>query len=163
MMTPYELDEVFASIGKAVWHLQFLEDVLVTSVTMRLRIRRPTDLQAGMEALAKERKKTLGTLCREAEQADLVQGDVAAAFRLLVDERNWLIHRSMHECNDGLYALAKRDAFIKRLDALTDESIRLKKQLYESAKRWLAEQGVEVAKAEAVGAAQFRRLQNDGR
>ena len=59
MMTPDELEEVFASIGKAVWHLQFLEDVLVTYVTMRLRIKRPIDLQAAMETLGKERKKTL--------------------------------------------------------------------------------------------------------
>jgi hypothetical protein len=29
MMTPSDLQEIYASIGKAVWHLQFLEDVLV--------------------------------------------------------------------------------------------------------------------------------------
>jgi hypothetical protein len=126
---------------------------------MRLRIKRAIDLQAGMDALAKERKKTLGMLLREAKEAHLVEGDIAAAFRLLVGERNWLIHRSMHECNDGLYDLAERAAFIERLDLLTDEAIRLKKQLYEGATRWLADQGVDVAKAEALGAAQFRRLQ----
>jgi hypothetical protein len=45
-MTPYELEEIFASIGKAVWHLQFLEDVLVTYVTMRLRIKRDCETLA---------------------------------------------------------------------------------------------------------------------
>jgi hypothetical protein len=158
MTTPWELEEIYASIGKAVWHLQFLEDVLVTYVTMRLSIKRPIALEAAMETLARERKKTLGTLLREAREGGLVQGDVANAFRLLVDERNWLIHRSMHECNDGLHRLVERESFLKRLDDLTDEAIRLKKQLYSDATRWLAEQGIDVAKAEALGEAQFRRL-----
>jgi hypothetical protein len=66
MMTPSDLQEIYASIGKAVWHLQFLEDVLVTYVTMRLRIKRPIAFDAAMELLAKERTKTLGTVFREA-------------------------------------------------------------------------------------------------
>jgi hypothetical protein len=49
-----------------------------------------------MEILAKKRKKMLGALFRDAQDGGPVHGDVAEAFRLLVDERNWLIHRSMH-------------------------------------------------------------------
>jgi hypothetical protein len=157
-MTPWELEEIFASIGKAIWHLQFLEDVLVTYVTMRLRIKRPMPLEVATETLAKERKKTLGTLFRDAHGGGLVHGDVANAFRLLVDERNWLIHRSMDECNDGLYRAVERESFLKRLNDLTEEAIRLKKQLYADATCWLSDQGVDVAKAEALGEAQFRRL-----
>lgn len=158
MMTPWDLEEIYTSIGKAVWHLQFLEDVLVTYVAMRLRIKQPTTLEAGIQLLARERSKTLGTLFRDAQAGGLVAGDVEKAFRLLVDERNWLIHRSMHECNDALHRASERDAFLSRLSDLTDEAIRLKKLLYADATRWLADQGFDVAKAEALGEAQFRRL-----
>lgn len=160
MMTPWDLEEMYSSIGKAVWHLQFLEDVLVTYVTMRLRINRPIALDVAMDTLAKERRKTLGTLFRDAQGGGLVQGDVANAFRLLVEERNWLIHRSMHECNDGLHRAAEREFLFRRLNDLTDEAIRLKKQLYADATRWLADQGLDVAKAEALGEAQLRRLRS---
>lgn len=157
-MTPWELEEVYTSIGKAVWHLQFLEDVLVTYVTMRLRIKQPTTLETAMDTLTRERKKTLGSLFSDAQAGGLIQGDVATAFRLLVDQRNWLIHRSMHECNDGLYRDVERESFVNRLDALTEEAIRLKKLLYNDVRSWLAAQGVDVAGAEALGEVQFRRL-----
>jgi hypothetical protein len=143
-----------------VWHLQFLEDVLVTYVTMRLRIKRPITLEEGMELLAKERKKTLGALFRDAQDGGLVHGDVAEAFRLLVDERNWLIHRSMHECSDGLYQTNQRAAFLQRLSNLTEEAISLKKLLYKDVTRWLSDQGFDVAKAESLGEAQCRRLRD---
>lgn len=158
MMTPWDLQGTYASIGKAVWHLQFLEDVLVTYVTMRLRIKRPIVFKAALELLANERRKPLGSLLREAQTGGLVEGDVANAFRLLVEERNWLIHRSLHECGDGLYRTTDRQVFLQRLADLTDEAIRLKKQLYVDVRDWCAAQGVDVAQAEALGETQFNRL-----
>jgi len=159
-MTPWELEEVYIAIGKAIWHLQFLEDVLVTYVTMRLKVGRPITIHAAMEILARERRKTLGILFREAEAGGLIHGEIGNAFKLLVDERNWLVHRSMHECSDGLYRYQERQALLSRLDNLTEEAIRLKKALYEDVRAWLANLGVNVAEAEALGEEQFRRLRS---
>lgn len=64
----------------------------------------------------------------------------------------------MHECNDGLYRDVERESFVNRLDALTEEAIRLKKLLYNDVTSWLADQGVDVARAEALGEVQLRRL-----
>jgi hypothetical protein len=47
------------------------------------------------------------------------------------------------------------------LSNLTDEAISLKKLLYKDVTPWLTEQGFDVAKAEALGEAQFRRLRGD--
>jgi hypothetical protein len=113
-----------------------------------------------MELLAKERTKTLGTVFREAHTGGLVEGDIADAFRLLIEERNWLIHRSLHDCNDGLHRAMERQAFLKRLADLTDEAIRLKKELYAEATRWCASHGVDVARAEILGLDRFMRLRN---
>ena len=155
-MTPTDLQEVYASIGRAMRHLQFLEDVVVTYVTMRLRLK-PVSLAVATDVLTEQRGQTLGTLLREAQTGGLVEGDVGDAFRLLVQERNWLIHRSMHECNDELHRDHEREAFFRRLSKLTDEAIRLRKDLYGDVARWCAAQGVDVAQAEALGIEQFRR------
>lgn len=158
-LTPEKLYEIHAAIGSAVWHLQFLEDVLVTYVTMRLKLKRPVTLEQAQAVLADERRrKTLGALLGEAKAAALVEGNLAEAFQVLLEERNWLVHRSIHECNDELRKQEAMEALLFRLRTLTDRAIHLKKVLYTDVTKWLAREGVDVARAEALAIDQLRRL-----
>lgn len=157
-MTPDELHEIFAAIGSAVWHLQFLEDVLVTYLTMRLRLTSRASKERGYQILAKERQRTLGSLLTEARKAGLVHGDVAEGFKALLDERNWLIHRSMNDVNDHLYSSAGRDAFLFRVRELADQAIILKKALVDDTIEFCKQNGVDVCRAEAEAVARHRVL-----
>lgn len=157
-LTPTELHDVYAAIGAAVWHLQFLEDVLVTYLAIRLKLKRPVTMERAQAVLMDERRKTLGALLRDAKTARLVHGEIAEAAQVLLEERNWLIHHSMHECNDHLYTDEGRDAFLSRLLALKERAIQLKKTLYKDAADWCAGQGLDIAQVEALAVEQFRRL-----
>ena len=157
-ITPDELHEIYAAIGGAVWHLQFLEDVLVTYLTMRLKLKRPVAPEKAYAVLQEQRRKTLGMLLNDAKRGKLVRGEVSEAFQALLEDRNWLIHRSMHEGSDQVYTDAGREALLSRLRALTERSITLKKALYKDVEEWYAGQGLDVARAEAIAVKRVRRL-----
>lgn len=157
-MTPDELHDVYAGIGAAVWHLQFLEDVLATYLTMRLRLRWPVTPDQAYGALASERRRTLGSLLKDARDAGLLRGAVADGFAVLLDERNWLIHRSMHEVSDGLYGADAREAFLGRLRTLADRAIELKKAVYKDAAAFCEEHGLDIGRAEALAIERFHKL-----
>jgi hypothetical protein len=150
-----------SAIGSAVWHLQFLEDVLVTYVTMRLKIERPLSMEKAREILAEQRKKTLGALLKDARQANIVEGEMKEAFGVLLEERNWLVHSSMHESTDTLYTEQGKNALITRLRILEDRAIELKKKLAEDVFAWSATQGVDVAQVKELSVDQIRKLRGE--
>jgi len=154
MLDPWKLEELYVAIGSAVWHLQFLEDVLVTYVTMRTNLKPPLSSEAALEMLSKERRKTLGVVMNEAKSGGLLGSGVSEAFAVL-EERNWLIHRSMHEASDSVYNDANRADLIARIRSLTERSIELKKRLYGEVVSWCKSQGVDVDAVEAVTLGRF--------
>lgn len=157
---PDELHELQAAIGAAVWHMPFLEDVLVNSLTMRLTVKRrgAVDLPTALAELAKQRKKPLGQLIRDATAGQLLDTTTAQAFEVLREERNWLVHRSIHEGDDAVYTAAGREALLVRLRALSDRAVQLKKALADDLFAWLVAQGLDVAGINAATEAEFRRL-----
>lgn len=159
MLALQGLSDFYIAVGAAVCHLQFLEDLLVTYVTARLKLNGPG---AGGDALAvldEQRRQTLGALMRDAKAGGLLGARVDEALAVL-EERNWLIHRSMHEVSDTLYSDAKREAAVARVRKLADDSIALKTALYVEFSTWLETQGVDVGAAEAAGRARFRELRD---
>jgi len=62
MLNPERLEEFYTAVGAAVWHLQFLEDVLVTYITARLKLPGPGAGGAGLDVLEEQRRRTLGVL-----------------------------------------------------------------------------------------------------
>ncbi|MGE0273714.1 MAG: hypothetical protein AB7M05_20995 [Alphaproteobacteria bacterium] len=159
MLNQDRLQEFYTAVGAAVWHLQFLEDVLVTYVAARLKLGGRGAGKVGLEVLDEQRQRTLGELVRDAKSGGILVGRIEEAFEVLA-ERNWLIHRSMHEVSDGLYNDSSREAAISRVRTLADKSISLKKALYADCRIWFDAQGVDVHGAEAAGLARFRELRD---
>ena len=157
-LSPDTLHEVYAAIGSAVWHLQFLEDVVVTYLTMRLRLSRPLTQEQAFAVLAAERQKTLGVLFNDAKAGGLVKGDLAKAFDALLTERNWLIHRAMLDCSDRLYTDEGVSTLLSRVRLLAQSAIDLKKRIYDDVRTWCIEGGVDIAKAEAIAERDFRTI-----
>ena len=157
-LNPDDLHEAYAAIGAAVWHLQFLEDVVVTYLTMRLRLSRPVSRTEALDVLAAERRKTLGVLFRDAKAAGVINGDLARAFEALVGERNWLIHSAMLDCSDGLYTDEGRFSLLSRVRQLAQDAIDLKKRIYVDVRDWCIQQGIDVGMAEAMGGREFKAM-----
>jgi hypothetical protein len=121
-------------------------------------LKRPFTANVAKEVLAKQRRKTLGMLMREARVAGLLGAETTTKAFAVLEERNWLIHQSMHEASDGAYSDANREKLIARVTDLKDRSITLKKTLYGELASWCKSQGIDVDAAEAAALQRFNEL-----
>lgn len=69
-MHPEELETLYRSIGKCIWHIQYVEDALHTLLTLKIEIKTPGAVpeDKAYELLKKHRRATLGTALRTAKE-----------------------------------------------------------------------------------------------
>ena len=139
-----ELNDLYYFMGRAVWHFQYFEDVLVHYITMKLRIEKPISVQEAYELLEKEKKGTMGRLLTAANKGGIIPQKHNQRFNDLLKERNWLVHNSWKKNGDDLYDNFKREQLFSRLNNIYEESKNLKRILFESLQDWLINQGVDM-------------------
>ncbi|WP_339847518.1 hypothetical protein [uncultured Halopseudomonas sp.] len=162
-LTPDELDLLYSSVGRCIWHIQYLEDVLHTLLTMKVEIREPGRVTAveASELLAKHRRASLGTALGTAEKHGALQPELLADLRLLKDERDWLVHRSMHQDGDSLYTDEGRSGVLSRLEALMQKTLHLKGKILAETEVFCAGHGISSEQAEQLAQEQIARLKSD--
>lgn len=79
--------------------------------------------------LAKRRRATLGSSIRFAEANDALPATLIERLLLLKDNRDWLVHRSMHEHGDALYSDDGRNFISQRLGKIYDETLAIKAEV----------------------------------
>lgn len=165
-MNENELAEFHQSIGSAVYHLQYLEDVLVSFLTMKIIYERRcagdkfTSTDAQTLLADKRRELTLGPLIDSCMSKRIIQPQHQARVKALKRERDWLVHRSLVENGDDLYATATRDAIFSRITAIKEEAIALKKVAVLGLERWFAAHGVDMDVAQKQSEESMRNLNN---
>jgi hypothetical protein len=124
-----ELNNLYALIGKGIWHLQYLEDALHTYITIKrdIKIRGSIKLEKAAELLAKNRMNVLNKSIKEAKEAQVISLSLQERLENFKEERNWLVHRSVHQNGDDLYVDELRYALMERLEAFSCEAIVLQK------------------------------------
>lgn len=155
---PDELALLYRLMGEAVWFVQCFENVLVTFVTLKLRLGRPIGAQEAYEILAKERRRPLGPLVKDATVGDIIPSNLRPRADAFVVERNWLVHRLVHESGDDLYTDEGRASVLQRVEAVAAEAIQLRKALAVEMDHWCKEQGVDTRKTQQIAEAQIRKL-----
>jgi hypothetical protein len=162
-MNADELDYFYSRVGAALWHVQYLEDVLVTFLVMKTlnpkRVGAQIITDAVVDALrTQKRKLTLGPLI----QACIAQGVIAPAQQARYDafrtDRHWLVHRSLVESGDDLYNDSQREAVFRRILSVQEEAILLKKLAAADLESWLGAQGVDVRAAAKQGEEAFQKI-----
>lgn len=162
-LTPDELESLYSSVGRCIWHIQYLEDVLHTILAMKVEIREPgrvTEVEA-CDLLAKHRRASLGTALGTAEKHDALQPELLADLRLLKDERDWLVHRSMHQDGDSLYTDEGRNRVFFRLEAMMQKTLHLKSKVLAEVEAFCAGHGILSKPAENLAREQIARLKGD--
>jgi len=162
-MNAEELADFYRRIGSAIWHLQCLEDVLVNFLTVKLiherRCARQTITESDARALlAEKRKVTLGPLIDECISKKIIAPALRPRFDAYKLERHWLVHRSMVECGDDLYASGTRDAVFTRISSLQEEAISLKKIIVRDLETWMEAHGVDTDAAQNQAEEAIRKL-----
>jgi hypothetical protein len=162
-MNAEELDFFYRRIGAALWHIQYLEDVLVTFLVAVLVDQRRSSgesvAQDDAEALlAQKRKVTLGPLIQTCISQKVIPLPLQARFDLFKEERHWLVHRSMVESGDELYSDAARDAVFRRIITVQQEAIALKKLVVSDFESWMSARGVDPQAAQRLAEESIRKL-----
>lgn len=163
-ITEEELAALYHDMGACIWHIQYLEDVLHNLLTMKVEIKEPGKVEksVAMALLAKHRRATLGTAIRTAENFRALPQELVAQLRSLKEERDWLVHRSMHQDGDGLYTSDGRDAVFCRLALLQQKTIRIKSQLVSEVEAFCASHGISSKESNDLAEKQIAGLRGEG-
>lgn len=139
-----ELYTLYALIGKSIWHLQNLEDALHTYITIKrdIKVRGSIPPEKAMELLEKNRGKVLGASIKDAKEGQIFSPLLQERLEKFKEERNWLVHRSVHQNGDDLYVDALRYVLMERIEAFSDEAIELQKLISQESEDFVVSQGV---------------------
>jgi hypothetical protein len=159
-----ELADFYRRIGSAVWHLQCLEDVLVNFLTAKIIHERRCAGQTVTESdaqvlLAEKRRITLGPLVESCTSKKIISPQLKQRFEAFTQERHWLVHRSMVESGDDLYASEARDVVFARVATVQAEAVSLKKLVFQDLEVWMEAHGVDTDVAENQAEEALRKLQ----
>jgi hypothetical protein len=162
-MNADELDEFYRRVGAAIWHVQYLEDVLVSFLAMKILGPKRSGGQAISAAeldalLAQKRRLTLGPLIQACIGENIITPALEPRFDTFKTDRHWLVHRSVVESGDDLYNDDARGAVFKRIFSVQEEAISLKKLVGADLKTWLNAQRVDVEAAVNEGEDALRKL-----
>ena len=141
------LAEFYQRIGAALWHLQYLEDVLASFLTLKLlnerrRAGQKITPEDAYSLLADKRKLTLGPLLESCRSKKIISAERQPRFEAFKLERHWLVHRSLVENGDDLYKEATRNAVLNRIGLIQEEAIALKNLVGKELETWGAGHGI---------------------
>ncbi|HHT9123145.1 MAG TPA: hypothetical protein ACFYEF_09795 [Candidatus Wunengus sp. YC63] len=157
MNTPYsenDVDLLYRLIGKAVWHLQHLENALTLFAAMKrlqkVRDSKKISEKEAYEELEKQRKKTLGPLIESAKREAIIPDKLLDRFDKFLDERNWLIHKCVINEFLSLRNSSARSELFSRIDNFSEEATSLRNEIYTLLKTWFQSNGYDINKAHAI-------------
>lgn len=158
-----ELDALYRKIGKGIWHLQYVEDVLHTLITLKVEVKTPgwVTHEKAQQLLAKHRRNTLGTSLRIAKESNLVTSSLEAQLAHFKEERDWLVHRSLNSYSELLYTDEGRAEMFERLEKFLSEATVLQRAIANELASYAESHGISVAGVEARAQAKIARLKGE--
>ena len=98
-----DLKKLYMLIGEALCAVQFIEDALSHTISMKHDIKHPNNVtkKEANEFLQKYRKLTLGDAIKVVKEKKLLDTELIKKLDEIKQDRNWLIHRSMYETLDS--------------------------------------------------------------
>jgi len=116
-------------VGFALWQLQELEGVTAQYFVLVGQSKKDMGLDAGNALLDKALKNTFGETIRQMTKAGLVSAELQEGFKILLKERNWLVHKSRAESRSAIHNDAAMHRTMSRLNAIADEALILLRKM----------------------------------
>jgi hypothetical protein len=159
-LTPEELEYFYHITGRAIWHLQYVEESLGFLFLYKKIFVNPRSVEpdVAQTELKKVQKKTLGQLVVEIEKNKLLPFELIERLRKFNKERKWLVHKSLIEDGDNLYNHDGRNDVFGKIEEFTKESILLQKVIGEEILNYCESVGVSKEWQEAQGEYELRKL-----
>jgi len=115
-------------IREALWHTQALEATLVTYLALAFKLK-PQDAGAETSALLEGAgARIFSQLIRDLRRHTSVSPDLETKLAELLKERNWLVHRSLHQYTDLSSPSAAKE-LVSRLEAIAGQARSLNEEI----------------------------------
>lgn len=129
-------------VGFVLWQLQKLEGRAAHYFVLLAQAAPAMGRAAGETLVSKALGKTFGTTIHQMTKALLLDDGLASRFRSLLEERNWLVHRSRAGSRGAIHGEDAMQVLLSRLERIADEAEALLKEVVALARRFVAERGV---------------------
>lgn len=139
---PVAFSQLMQVIGYTLWQLAECEDAVAHFLVMRHEATRGMGQDAGEALLTKARGKTFGALLKSLKQRGALPAEIIDRLEFVVEERNWLAHRSKREFRGVMYSASRYAILSDRLAKLSEEALALQKSVAAQLESWVLAQGV---------------------
>ena len=147
-----KFERLMQAVGFALWELQELERTAADYAVIRVRGHRSMEPERAAALLASAERATFGGALTELEAAGVVPGAMATRLRALLDDRNWLVHRSRAGSRGILADPEAYAQLTERLERMSDRARELLKELAQEFEDYVVAQGVDRAQIDAESA-----------
>ncbi len=160
--TEQDIGILYGLIGKAVWNLQHLENVVVSFTAMKIlqakRAKGWKVTEGNMaKVIEKQRHQTLGLLIGTAKSHKTIPPSLASRFDVFLEERNWLIHRCVVDEYQSLRNEMEKQRLFRRIATFSEEAIALRNAIHNLFEQWFVDLGYDLG---AVHAQAEQQLNN---
>ena len=158
-----ELNRLYVLTGKGIWDLQRVEDALSTFITLKrdIKVRGAMPKAQAEAVLARHRSDTLGTSVRIARQGQVLSPSLQDRLEKFKKERDWLVHRSLHQNGDDLYIDERRYLLLNRLAAFSEKAVILQRLIAAELEEFVVAQGISREWIENYAARRIKTLRGD--
>ena len=104
------------------------------------------------ELLDNAQRRTFGSLVHELTEHGVLDPTLESRLAGLLDDRNWLVHRSKRESRGVLFRSADFERLVERLDRIANEASEVQKLVAAATEEYLITQGVDRSQLDAEAA-----------
>lgn len=118
---------LYTLLGAAVWSIQHLEDALNTAIAIKTP--KATNRMEGDKIRNSNRELPLGRAIGHAEKEKTFDEAFQNKLKSFLADRNWLIHRCMHESIDDMGAILDQNQLFTRIRDIELSAVSLKEAI----------------------------------
>lgn len=118
---------LYALLGSAVWSIQHLEDALNTAIAIKNP--KATNKVEGDKIRNLNRELPLGRAIERAEKEQTFDKAFQKKLKSFLAERNWLIHKCMHESVDDVGMILDEGKLFSRIKNIELTALSLKENI----------------------------------
>lgn len=151
------LEVLARRIGFTVLQVQALEGASAQYLVLCTKAKRGMEATAAQKIVEKARKETFGATIGAMNKAGLLSDELENRFKLLLKERNWLIHRCRSENSAALLSDEATSTLLERINGAEAEARKLLHEIQNLAHKFVLASGVSEEAVNAASAAELVR------
>lgn len=129
--TNQDVIPLYCLVGEAICMIQHLEGALSVLITLKKHVKQPYRIskEDANAFLKKSRRLTLGEAVKLAKNTSLYSDILHRDLEVFLKERNWLIHKFLHDHLDDMHLPQERKKLFCRIKAISHEAISLQQAI----------------------------------